>query len=130
MRHVSVWLDTVSSPSFSTAPASIHVDVAVVGGGLAGLHAAYLLKQHGKTVAVVEAGQIGKGVSGHTTAHITSEHNLIYDYLVQTFGKDLAKIYAEANQKAIAKFAEIIAKENISCDFKRVSQLLLTEKKS
>lgn len=125
----SFWLKD-SLPSYPQLDTSVKVDVIIVGGGIAGLHTAYLLKQQGKRVAVIEATKIAAGVSGHTTAHITSEHNLIYDYLIEKFGKDKARTYATANQHALARIAEIITTEEIDCDFERSSQILLTEKKS
>ncbi len=59
------------------------MDVAIVGAGIVGLTAATLLKQAGKTVAVIESREIVTGVSGHTTAKITSLHQLIYADLIK-----------------------------------------------
>ena len=47
------------------------LDVAVIGGGIAGLTTAYLLSKSGKKVAVIEDGYVGSGETGRTTAHIT-----------------------------------------------------------
>ena len=42
----------------------IRADALIIGGGMTGLNTAYLLKNAGLTVAVLEAGRIGGGVSG------------------------------------------------------------------
>lgn len=129
-KHTSVWQDTITKtdyPSYSKSK-KLKVDVAIIGGGLAGLNAAYQLKKKGKTVAVLEADKVGAGVSGHTTAHITSEHNLIYKFLIETIGKDKAQLYADANQQAIITLQEIIEQEKIACDFKVKNQFLVAEK--
>ena len=55
----------------------VTVDVAVIGGGIAGIATAFLLKQAGVRVAVVEAGRVVESVTGNTTAKITSLHSLI-----------------------------------------------------
>lgn len=127
--HTSVWMDTTPSTQYPSLKPNINVDVAILGGGIAGLSCAYFLKQAGKTVAVIEADHIVSGVTGFTTAHITSEHNFLYDYLIKTFGKEGAGLYADANETAIEKIAQIVKKEGIECDFKRVSQHFMTENK-
>lgn len=55
------------------------VDVAIIGGGIAGLTTALLLKEEGKRVAGVEGHRIVEGITAYTTAKITALHNLIYD---------------------------------------------------
>lgn len=54
---------------------------------------------------------------GNTTAKITSEHGLFYDYLINTFSFDFAKDYLDANQEAISNIKNIIDSEHIDCDF-------------
>ncbi len=54
---------------------------------------------------------------GNTTAKITSQHGLFYDYLINTFSYDFAKGYLDANQEAISNIKSIIDSENIDCDF-------------
>jgi glycine/D-amino acid oxidase-like deaminating enzyme/nitrite reductase/ring-hydroxylating ferredoxin subunit len=95
------------------------VDVAVVGGGLAGVMTAKLLKQAGKSVALIEAERIGTGVSGHTTAKVSALHQLIYADLIDQHGEEKARLCGESNQAAIARLAELIAAESIDCDFER-----------
>lgn len=47
------------------------IDVVVIGGGITGLTAAYLLKTAGRTVGVFERERIGAGETGNTSAHLT-----------------------------------------------------------
>lgn len=54
---------------------------------------------------------------GNTTAKITSQHGLFYDYLINTFSFDFAKDYLDANQEAITNIKDIIDSEHIDCDF-------------
>jgi glycine/D-amino acid oxidase-like deaminating enzyme len=49
----------------------------VIGAGIVGLTAAYLLASAGLSVAVVEALRVGRQVTGRSTAKITSQHSLI-----------------------------------------------------
>jgi hypothetical protein len=60
---------------------------------------------------VIESRQIVTGVSGHTTAKITSLHQLIYADLIKQIGEQKARVYAESNQAAIEFMASLVAKE-------------------
>lgn len=65
-------------------------------------------------------------VSGHTTAKITSQHNLIYKYLIDSVGVKQAKQYLDANEEAILNIKSIIEKENINCDFENKDSYVYT----
>jgi glycine/D-amino acid oxidase-like deaminating enzyme/nitrite reductase/ring-hydroxylating ferredoxin subunit len=70
-------------------------------------------------VALVESNRIVQGVTGYTTAKVTSGHNLIYANLTKTFGEEAARIYAESNQAALERVARFVNDEGIACDFER-----------
>ena len=67
----SFWIDSTSFPRFAKLADDLRVDVVVVGAGLTGLTAAYLLTKAGKSVAVLERGRCTEVDTGHTTAHLT-----------------------------------------------------------
>ena len=92
-------------------------DVCVVGAGICGLSTAYYLAKNGLKVIIVDKSGIGEKASGHTTAKITLQHNLIYDYLINSFGVDFALKYFESNKEAISNIKNIVDSENIDCDF-------------
>ena len=122
----SYWIDSTHLESYPELEGESTVDVAIVGAGIAGLTAAYLLKKSGLSVAVVEKDYIGSGVSGYTTGKITSQHNLIYTKLTQRVGLEHAHNYGEANQVALAQIAQIIEDEKIDCDFQREDNYVYT----
>jgi glycine/D-amino acid oxidase-like deaminating enzyme/nitrite reductase/ring-hydroxylating ferredoxin subunit len=124
---ISLWLATTPATNYPALAGDVSVDVAVLGGGIAGITTALLLKQAGATVAVIEAGRVVKSVTGNTTAKLTSQHGLIYDHLISQFGTDGAQAYANAQQAAIEKCASLIQENNISCDFRRTSAYVYTE---
>src|SRR4051812_11191525 len=63
-RH-SYYVATASRPrSFAPLAGSTRCDVAVVGGGLAGLSAALDLRRQGRDVVLLEAREVGAGASG------------------------------------------------------------------
>lgn len=116
-RAESYWMATTPRSNYPVLPGDIRVEVAIIGGGIVGITSAFLLKQAGVSVAVIEADRIIKGVTGYTTAKITSQHNLIYNRLISELGRRQAKQYAESNQAAIEKIEYIVRSWDISCDF-------------
>jgi glycine/D-amino acid oxidase-like deaminating enzyme/nitrite reductase/ring-hydroxylating ferredoxin subunit len=113
----SLWLATTPASNYPTLAKDITVDVAVVGGGLAGISTAWFLKQEGYRVVVLEADGICQGTTGHSTAKITAQHDLIYVEIITQFGEELAQQYADANQAAVRQMAELVEKLEIDCDF-------------
>ncbi|MFG1811104.1 FAD-dependent oxidoreductase [Streptomyces sp. NPDC049040] len=90
----SYWMSSTDSTRFAPLTADVTVDVAVVGGGIAGLSAAWEAAESGRSVAVVEADRIAAGVSGYTTAKLTAQHGLIYERLLRTRGPQGARTNA------------------------------------
>lgn len=126
----SLWIGTAPAPRFESFRAGVHVDVAIVGGGITGLTAALLLKQRGKRVAVIEKERIGSGETGHTTAHITEAIDARYFFVARAFSKEAARQVAEASRASIEQIAAFVDKFAIECHFRRVPGYLYTEKRS
>ena len=114
----SLWADCVSMPEFKKIKGNIKTDVLIIGGGICGILCAYFLKEAGIDYVLVEKQRIAQGTTGNTTAKITSQHGLIYDYLINKFDKETAQKYLYINERAINKYEELC--KNIDCDFDRV----------
>ena len=80
-KHASYWLDSTKTPEYPARNTDINVDVAVVGGGIAGVSVAAELTRAGRTVVLLEADRVGSGVTGHTTAKVSALHGAIYHRL-------------------------------------------------
>jgi glycine/D-amino acid oxidase-like deaminating enzyme/nitrite reductase/ring-hydroxylating ferredoxin subunit len=105
----------------------LHVDVAIVGGGITGVTSALLLKDAGLRVAVLEARRLGSGVTAGTTAHITSVLDTRYHQLEQTFGREGAALAARSSRAAIEQIGRLVERTRADCDFARVPGYLFTE---
>ena len=103
------------------------IDVAVIGGGIAGLTISYLLSKAGKKVTVIEDGYIGSGETGRTTAHITHALDDRCYNLEQKHGLNGARNAANSNTAAIDLIESIIKEEKISCDFERLDGFLFLD---
>ena len=113
----SIWARSCFIPARERLNGDMETEIAVIGGGMAGLLTAYLLQKEGRQVTVLEARCIGGGQTQNTTAKITSQHGMVYCKLVNMLGEEKARQYARANQKAVEEFRRLIMEEGISCDF-------------
>ncbi len=100
------------------------VDVAIVGAGIAGLSAAIELRERDVSVAVLERDRVATGVTGKTTAKLTSQHGRIYDHLRREFGRRQASQYAALQEDAIDAVEDRIDELGIDCGFERVPSYL------
>lgn len=121
---LSYWIESVETPSFSPLTEDIDVDVVIVGGGITGITASYLLTNEGMSVAVLEADSVFGGTTGHTTAKLTAQHDLIYDSFIQTIGRSNARLYYEANIEALQFVEKMIETHHIPCDFQKQDAFL------
>ena len=117
----SYWVASTPPTKYRPLKGKVVVDVAVIGGGIAGVTAAYQLKSIGAKVALLEAYRIAAAVTGYTTAKVTSQHHLIYHELTKKFGQEGARAYGEANEAALAWIAGLAEKKKFACDFRRKS---------
>jgi glycine/D-amino acid oxidase-like deaminating enzyme/nitrite reductase/ring-hydroxylating ferredoxin subunit len=115
--HPSYWVETTPETSYRPLEEDLAVDVAVIGGGITGITASLFLKQEGKTVALLEAKRIVRGATGYTTGKLTAGHGVVYTDLQKNFGAEGARIYAESNQAAVRRVAQLVEEHGIACDF-------------
>jgi len=123
----SYWLESTSTTDYPKLEEDITVDTLIVGGGMVGILTAYFLQKEGIQTAILEAGCIVMGITAHTTAKITSQHGIIYDKLKNQRGADIAKQYAEANEKAIGEIKNIADALKIECDYLPQPAILYTQ---
>jgi glycine/D-amino acid oxidase-like deaminating enzyme/nitrite reductase/ring-hydroxylating ferredoxin subunit len=122
--HRSVWQETADMPVCTPLQEDLHVQVCVVGAGIAGLSTAYLLARAGKSVAVIDDGPIAGGMTQMTSAHLTNAMDDRYYELERLHGRDGARLAAESHTAAIERIAAIVREESIGCDFARVDGYL------
>lgn len=120
MNTQPYWIETVELPQFPPLSNDLEVDAVVIGGGLTGITAAYLLKKAGAKVALLERQRCASADTGHTTAHLTYVTDYRLHRLVKTFGCDGARAFWEAGVAGIDQIDEIVRELKIDCEFKWV----------
>ncbi len=111
----SVWTKNAKRDGFLSLQHNIKTDVLIIGGGMAGILCAYMLKAVGVDCVLVEATRIGDGITKNTTAKITLQHGLMYDKLIRQSGKEYAQRYLNAQQQAMEEYARLC--RMIDCDY-------------
>ncbi|MBI4211561.1 MAG: FAD-dependent oxidoreductase [Deltaproteobacteria bacterium] len=123
MQSQSFWT-TESSPSFLPLHENIEAEVCIIGAGMVGLSCGYLLSREGKSVVILDEGQVVGGESGRTTAHLTNAVDDRYTYIEDLHGEENARLVARSHFQAIETIEEIVNREAIDCDFERVAGYL------
>ena len=113
----SIWHDGIEKPRFDMLEGDARTDVLIIGGGLAGILSAYVLKSFGADCMLLEANEICSGITKNTTAKITLSHGLIYDKLIRRYGMEKAAQYLMAQSEAMAEYARLA--EKIPCDYEK-----------
>lgn len=93
-------------------------DVAIIGGGYAGLSAGLTLARAGRSVVVLEAGPPGFGASSRSGGMIGHGHRLSYTKLIERYGPEKARALIREGMASLAFAKDLVARENIDADLK------------
>lgn len=122
------WTENVPSPSDISSPQPASVDVAIVGSGYTGLHAAHFLASQGISVAVLEAQTVGWGASSRNGGMVNPGLKLSAPELFHRFGAHKGAKLWHWSMDAINFVEDFIQTQQISCDFARHGQVVLAYK--
>jgi len=123
-RTKSLWMDTPVAAEAVPLSGDQSADVAIIGAGIAGLSTAYELTARGRSVIVIDRGEVGSGMTARTTAHLASALDDFYSELIKARGIEVAKVVYQSQAAAISRIEAIAANENIDCDFRRLDGYL------
>ncbi|PKD20368.1 hypothetical protein APR41_13900 [Salegentibacter salinarum] len=123
----TIWNSFETVHEFPVLESNHQVDVSIIGGGITGISTAYFLKKAGLKVAVLDAGKIGMGTTGHSTGnlyHIIAE---LLSSLDSKYDEETIKKVLKARASALEIIERIIQKESMDCDFTRQPMYLFSE---
>ena len=98
------------------------VDVAVIGSGYTGLHAAIQVARGGRDTLVLDAEKAGWGCSTRNGGQISTSLKYAYRDLEKRYGKDIALKIMEDGKQSLEWTEKFIKTENIDCDFANVGR--------
>jgi glycine/D-amino acid oxidase-like deaminating enzyme/nitrite reductase/ring-hydroxylating ferredoxin subunit len=123
--NTSIWIEGTKEIIFEPlSRADISTDVCIIGAGIAGLSTAYMLGREGQSVVVLDAGNIGSGETGRTTAHLSNALDDRYYELERLHCVQGARLAAESHSAAIDTIETIVQSERIQCGFERLNGYL------
>lgn len=120
----SIWNAHGAHQNFSQLTSDIHVDVAIVGGGITGITTALILKERGMKVAVLEAREVGKGTSSHSTGNLYAITDNLLEPLKSKYDKEVVGKVVQAREGAVKFIEQNVQRFQIDCDFKKLSLYL------
>ncbi len=118
MKTDNFWTETAKFPgSLPGSELPARTDVAVVGGGYTGLHAALALRKAGVDVTVLEKETIGWGASSRNGGMLTPGLKASAKNIVRWYGAEQGKVFWDWAWEAIDHVRETVESERIDCDF-------------
>ena len=111
------WSASATFQHFPKLTENVSADVVVVGAGVTGLTAAYLLAKAGKSAVLLERGRCAGTDTGHTSAHLTMVTDVRLTELVKRFGRDHAQAVWDAGLAGLAQIDAIVRAHGIDADF-------------
>jgi len=103
--------------SFSALQSNVDCDVAVVGGGLAGLSAAIELADRGYSVALLEAQQVGWGASGRNGGQVIAGLACDQSVIDEQLGREASRRVWDMTLESIRLIAQRRERFGIDCDW-------------
>ncbi len=102
-------------PSFPPLRENLIADVAVIGGGMAGILTAYTLHDAGLRVVLLEEDRLAGGATAHATARLSAQHGVFCERLIRDFGELIARQYVAAQLHAVEQYRKLIARLGVDC---------------
>jgi glycine/D-amino acid oxidase-like deaminating enzyme/nitrite reductase/ring-hydroxylating ferredoxin subunit len=121
---IPYWSTSATFPQYTKLADDAQTDVVVVGAGITGLTAAYLIAKAGKRVIVLERGRCAATDTGHTSAHLTMVTDERLSELAKGFGRTHAQAVWDAGLAAIATIDAIVREHDIEAGFEWIDGYL------
>ena len=93
--------------NFKSLDNDIYTDVCIIGGGITGVSTGYYLNKNSVNFCIIEKDTLFSKTSGNSTAKITFMHDVIYRYLIDSYGLEFAKGYYLSNNEAVNNIINI-----------------------
>lgn len=111
------WWERSPRPKLEPAPLQQNVDVAVIGSGYTGLHAALQTARGGRSTLVLDAEDAGFGCSTRNGGQISTSVKPDLALLTRRHGANQARAILDDGREALKWIGEFVDREGIACDF-------------
>lgn len=118
-RNTVYWLDDMPQPPALPVQPLESVDVAIIGSGYTGLHAAIETVRGKRSTMVLDAQDPGWGCSTRNGGQISTSIKPSLEKLTGRFGRERARAIRREGESALDWIEEFITSEALDCDFRR-----------
>ncbi|MBV9567306.1 MAG: FAD-binding oxidoreductase [Hyphomicrobiales bacterium] len=112
------------APETAAVEGEHEAEVAVIGAGIAGLSTALHLRELGRDVTVLEAGEVGAGGSGRAFGLVLPYAKRDHDEIKRSFGKERGSRFVDAVASGPDLVFDLIARHAIECEASRNGWIL------
>lgn len=126
--NISCWFNDPQKIYYPTLDKNLTCEICIIGAGITGLTTAYQLVCQGKSVIILEDGNIASGESGRTSAHLSNILDDRFYEIEKMHGFEIAQLASESHAAAIQFIENICQTENIDCEFERLNGYLFLDK--
>ena len=116
------WWDRTQRPILEDIEIPRKVDVAIVGSGYTGLHAAIQTVRNGRETLVLEAEKVGWGGSSRNGGQVSTSIKPNLTELSRRFGPEHALAILQEGTNALEWIGQFVQEERIDCDFLKVGR--------
>lgn len=112
-------------PSYPRLKGSHQFDVVIIGGGLTGCATAYAFAAAGIKVALLEEGQIGRGVSAFSSGWISDDPGASFAGAEQLLGRRAARHAWQSWRRAARDFTALLRRLDVKCQLEARETLIV-----
>src|SRR6185295_4451221 len=112
------WLDEPYAPR-APLGGDAAVDVAVLGGGLTGVAAAYFLASRGCRVALLERDVLASGASGRNAGFLLCGVASTYSVAIKSHGRERSRVLWSVSRDNHALIRSLVETEGLDCLYAR-----------
>jgi glycine/D-amino acid oxidase-like deaminating enzyme len=116
MKTTSIWRDTAETTNFTCLEDDIKTDVAIIGGGITGITAAYLLKKAGIRCVVLEALRVGGGTTGFSTGNLYCTVDEYLQSIRSKYGTETLRSVVQSRRAAMQLIENVAVEYGIDCE--------------
>src|SRR2546423_1184409 len=122
---VSFWVEAADEQPCAPLRGDARSEIAIVGGGVTGLSAAYHLihERPGADIVLLESNRVGSGASGRNTGMLGPRVGGSILDLCRRYGEPEAKRLYQISLDAVDQLKALIAAEQIACDLEERQQV-------
>jgi glycine/D-amino acid oxidase-like deaminating enzyme len=113
VNQIPFWVEEYPHPEGLTGELPDECDVLIIGSGLTGLSAGLRLARGGRTVVVIDAGEIASGASSINGGMVSPDIKAGIQYIFDRFGPDLGREMWEATVRSVDIISDLAETEDI-----------------